>query len=222
MKRTKLKDRTLPRYSIGEEIANTVTHGIGILLALCCLVLCLQKVSGRNFLIHTGVFLYGFSMIAVYAVSTVYHGLRPGTAKKVLQVLDHCTIYALIAGTYSPILLSAFVPRDPGLGWGLFAFQWGCAVFSLILTAIDLRKYRVISMLAYILMGWCIIFFAPQALRYLGHSAMLYLLLGGVSYTVGAIVYGIGSKKPWFHSVFHIFVLLGSLLQFFAVYLYIL
>ena len=140
--------------------------------------------------------------------------------KKVMQVIDHCTIYFLIAGTYTVIVLSAIRPRYPLLGWGLFAFEWVMAAIATTLTAIDLKKYNVISMICYIGLGWAIIPFARQALEVLTLPGFLFLLSGGIAYTIGAVLYGIGSKRKWMHSVFHIFVVLGSVLQFFAVLLY--
>lgn len=223
MKRIKLCDRLLPDYTVAEEMLNTITHGIGVMFGLVCLVMCTTKTGyGKDALAMTGALLYSISMIAVYATSAVYHATPPGMAKKVLQVLDHCTIYTLIAGTYSPITLSAFVPDNPALGWGLFAFQWITAAVCIVLNAIDLQMFKVISMVAYILMGWSIIFFVPQALQIIPQQGFLLLLMGGISYTLGAVLYGIGSKKPWFHGVFHIFVVIGSILQFLSVYLFIL
>ena len=169
-----------------------------------------------------GVLIYGLSLIALYTVSSVYHGLQPGMGKKVMQVIDHCTIYALIAGTYTPILISAFLPQNPTLGWSLLALEWILAALACTLTAIDLRKFRVFSMICYIGMGWAILPFWRQTAQYIGTPGFVLLLLGGISYTVGAILYGIGSKRPWFHSVFHIFVVLGSLLQFLSIFFYVL
>ena len=143
-------------------------------------------------------------------------------AKKVLQVLDHCTIYFLIAGTYTPILLSAFVPIYPMIGWGLLAAEWILATLAAALTAVDLKKYTVFSMICYIGMGWGIIFFITQTIELLTVPGFVWLLSGGIAYTIGAIFYGIGAKKHWIHSVFHIIVVIGSLLQFLAIYLYVL
>ncbi len=220
MQRTRIQDRVLPHYTPGEEWMNTVTHGIGILMGIAVLILCARK--SVTALSCTGSIIYGLCMIAVYTVSTVYHGSRPGNTKKALQVLDHCTIYLLIAGTYTPILLSTFVQKNPVLGWGLLIFQWSSAIVSIILNAIDLKRFRVISYTAYIVMGWAIIFVAPVAIHLIGRDGFLWLLSGGISYTVGAVLYAIGSKKPWFHSAFHIFVLLGSLLQFLSIYWFML
>ena len=219
-KRIKLKDRQLPNYCRGEEIMNMVTHIVGGALGIAVLVFCLLR--ARTTAAVVGSAIYGASMIALYAVSSVYHGLRPPMGKKVMQVIDHCTIYMLIAGTYTPILLAAFLPVYPVIGWGLLAAEWILAMLAATLTAIDLKKYNVFSMVCYILMGWGIVFFLPQALQVLSKNGFLWLLGGGIAYTVGAVLYGIGSKKPWMHSVFHIFVVLGSFLQFMAIYLYVL
>lgn len=220
-KRIKLKDRLLPNYLRGEEIMNMVTHIVGGSLGILALVLSIIRSDGRT-LSLTGSIIYGSTMIILYSISSIYHGLRPSMGKKVMQVLDHCTIYFLICGTYTPILLAAFVPRYPMIGWGLLAAEWGLAILACILTAIDLKKYTVFSMICYILMGWGIIFFIPQALEVLTKPGFGWLLAGGIAYTLGAILYGIGAKIRWIHSVFHIFVVLGSLLQFVAIYLYVL
>ena len=222
-KRIKLRDRHLPDYTRGEEIMNMVTHIVGGGLGIIALVMCVIKAALRgNTLGVIGSALYGGTMIALYAVSSVYHGLRPSTGKKVMQIIDHCTIYFLICGTYTPILLSSFVPAYPVIGWGLLAAEWVLAITAGTLTAIDLKKYNVFSMICYITMGWGIIFFLPLAVQLLTKPGFLLLLGGGIAYTVGAVLYGIGSKKPWFHSVFHIFVVLGSLLQALAIFLYVL
>lgn len=138
-----------------------------------------------------------------------------------MQVLDHCTIYFLIAGTYTPIALMALAPEYPVIGWGLLIFQWALTALAVTLTAIDLKKYTVFSMICYIGMGWAVIFFVPQTLQVLGSDGFGWLLSGGIVYTLGSILYGIGSKKPWFHSVFHIFVVLGSLLQMVSIVFYV-
>ncbi len=147
VQRTKLCDRVLPDYTRGEELMNTITHIVGGAFAVAALVLCVVfAVRNRNVYGVVSSAIYGSSMIALYTVSSVYHGLKPGMGKKVMQVLDHCTIYFLIAGTYTVMALSALRPAYPKLGWGLFAFEWGMAAIATVLTAIDLRKYRVISM----------------------------------------------------------------------------
>ncbi len=220
-KRIKLSDRILPTYSKGEEIMNMVTHIVGGGLGVAALVLCIIRSA-----LHGGVgdilgsITYGVSLICLYTMSSVYHGLRPGTAKKVLQVLDHCTIYLLIAGSYTPVAVSALIPVNPVLGWGILALEWILMAVAVTLTAIDLHKYNVFSMICYIGMGWAILPFLSQVRQTMGTGGFWFLLLGGIAYTIGAILYGIGSKKKWFHSLFHYFVVLGSVLHFFAIFFY--
>ena len=223
LKRIKLCERKLPNYTVGEEVMNMVTHIVGAATGISILLLCtLKAIIAGNAADIIGATIYGVSMITLYTISSIYHGLHPCTGKKVMQILDHCSIYVLIAGTYTPILLSAFIPVYPVLGWGLLGAQWCLATVAITLTAIDLRKYRVFSMICYIGMGWCIIFFLPQTLALLTAPGFLFLLLGGIAYTIGAILFAIGSKLHWFHSVFHIFTVIGSILQFAAIYLYVL
>ena len=221
MKRTKLADRLLPDYSRGEEIMNMVTHIVGGAIGIAALTLCVifAALHGNVFGIVTSA-IYGTTMIAMFTVSSIYHGLRPNLGKKVMQVIDHCTIYFLIAGTYTVIVLSAIRPAYPLLGWGMFAFEWAMAAIATTLTAIDLKKYEAFSMVCYIGMGWAVIPFWRQALNVLTAPGFLLLLFGGIAYTIGAVLYGIGSKRKWMHSVFHIFTIIGALLQFLSVLLY--
>lgn len=223
MKRTKLSLRRLPDYTKGEEIMNMVTHIVGGGLALVALIGCTWVAAAHQtpYGIATSL-IYGFSMLVLYCMSSIYHGLHPNTGKKVLQVLDHCTIYFLIAGTYTPIALVAFRPVYPEIGWGLTIFQWVLTAIAVTLTAIDLKKYNVFSMICYIGMGWAVLPFMTQARQVLTNDGFAYLLAGGITYTIGAILYGIGSKKRWFHSVFHIFVVLGSALQLICILFYVL
>lgn len=193
-----------------------VTHIVGGGLGIWVLIACLLRAKGV--LAVTGSAIYGGSMICLYAISSIYHGLVPSTGKKVLQVLDHCTIYYLIVGTYTAILMAAMIPAYPLIGWGLLTVQWSLAALATVLTAIDLKKYQVFSMICYIAMGWGIIFFLPQTIAVMGVTGFGFLLAGGIVYTVGAVLYGIGAKIHWIHSVFHIFVVLGSILQFIAIY----
>ena len=222
MKRTKLRDRVLPRYSKGEEVMNMVTHIAGGGLAVISFALCLYKTIPQGGMPLMASLIYGITMVTLYAMSSIYHGLHPGTAKKVLQVLDHCTIYALIAGTYTPIVLCALAPKYPAVGWGLFVGEWLLAITAATLTAIDLKRYRVLSMLCYIGMGWGVILFLPQTLAVLPPAGFAFLLAGGIAYTIGAVLFGLGKRLKWMHSVFHIFVVLGSVLQFLTIFLCVL
>ena len=221
MKRTKLSDRKLPIYTRGEEIMNMVSHIVGGGFSIIALSMCTIKAalvgSAADII---GSIIYGIAMLCVYTVSSVYHGLVPSTGKKVMQIIDHCAIYLLIAGTYMPIILSAFLPVYPLIAWSLLALEWGLGAVAITLTAIDLKKYNIFSMICYIFMGWAIIFFIPQTISVTTHNGFYLLLSGGISYTIGAILYGVGVKTRWMHSVFHIFVVIGSILQFLAVFLY--
>ena len=219
MKRIKLKDRKLPTYTHAEEVMNMVTHIVGGAMGLTALVLCLF--CAETTLGVVCALVYGISMTCLYAMSSIYHGLRPSMGKRVMQVLDHCTIYFLIAGTYTPIAVLSLAPVYPVIGWGLLIFQWALTALAVTLTARDLKKYTVFSMICYIGMGWAVIFFLPQTQQVMGKDGFAWLLSGGIAYTLGSILYGIGSKKPWFHSVFHIFVLLGSLLQLVSILFYV-
>lgn len=223
MKRIPLCDRVLPAYTRGNEIANMATHIIGGAIGIVVLVFSVI-ISARH---HNpwGVVsgsIYGASMISLYAVSSVYHGLKPCTGKKVMQIIDHCTIYFLIAGSYTPVLLVSLRPVYPVLAWVIFGTEWFLAAFAAVFTAIDHKKYGVLSMICYIGMGWLIIVVLKQALTVLGTSGFLWLLAGGIAYTVGAVLYGIGKKHNVFHTVFHVFVDLGSLLQAVCILFYVL
>ena len=221
MKRTKLSDRKLPDYTRGEEIMNMVTHIVGGALGIAALTLSVIMAALRgNVYGVVSSAIYGATLVVMFTVSSVYHGLKPNMGKKVMQVIDHCTIYFLIAGTYTVIVLSAIRPVYPFLGWGLFGFEWALVALATTLTAIDLKKFNVFSMICYIGMGWAVIPFWRQALEVLTVPGFLFLLSGGIAYTIGAVLYGIGSKKRWMHSVFHIFVILGAILQFFCILFY--
>ena len=219
MKRTKLCDRALPVYSVGEEITNTATHLIGGVLGVLALVLCVRKAAlSRGAAEIAGAAIYGSCLVILYSVSSLYHGLRPGMTKKVLQVLDHCAIYFLIAGSYSLVCLGVLRRASPMIGWGILALEWVLCAVATVLTAIDLKRYKVFSMICYIGMGWAIIPLAALLFDIMTPEGFWLLLAGGISYTVGAALFSI--PKKWLHSVFHVFVVLGSVLQFFAFYFY--
>lgn len=141
--------------------------------------------------------------------------------KKVLQVLDHCTIFLLIAGSYTPFALCTFREYDTAIGWTIFGIIWAMAIIGIILNAIDLKKYKVFSMICYLGMGWAIIFKASLLPVLLQRNALILLISGGIAYTIGAILYGLGRKHKWMHSIFHLFILLGSILHFFCILLYV-
>lgn len=222
MKRTALKDRILPDYTRGEEIFNMVTHTVGGAMAIAILVLCVVKsaISGNAWSV-VGSSIYGASLLIMFTISSIYHGLHINMGKKVMRIIDHCDIYFLIAGTYTPILLSAIRPHHPVIAWVIFGIEWGMAIFAATLNAIDLKKYTKLSMACYIVMGWCIVIALTTAVQAMGMTGFMWLLTGGVAYTIGAVLYGIGKKKKYIHSVFHIFVVIGAFLQFISIYYFV-
>lgn len=224
MNRIKLQDRVLPTYSKGEEIFNMVTHVVGAAFGLVAMVLCIimAAIHGDAYGVVSSV-IYGITMMLLYIMSSIYHGLRrQGTAKKVFQVLDHCTIFLLIAGSYTPFALVLFREYNVALGWEIFGVIWGMAILGVVLNSIDLKRYRVFSMICYLVMGWAILFRADLLPKLLDPAGIVLLVAGGIAYTVGAILYGIGRKKKWMHSIFHLCIILGSLLQFFCILFYVL
>ncbi len=223
MERIKLCDRKLPDYTMGEEVFNTVSHIAGAVFGVVALVICVavSAVKGNAWGIVSSA-IYGTTMVILYTISSVYHGLSAGIGKKVMQIIDHCSIYYLIAGTYTPILLCAIRQVSPGWCWTLFGIVWGLALTATVFTAIDLKKYSIMSMCCYIGMGWCIIIALKPALQAMPLPGFLWILAGGIAYTIGAVLFGMGKKIRYMHSVFHLFVVAGSIMQFFGIVLYIL
>ena len=223
MKRTKLQDRILPTYTRGEEIFNMTSHIVGGALGIVATVLCVvfAAIHGNGYGVVSGA-IYGVTMIILYTMSSIYHGLNPKRkAKKVFQILDHCSIYLLIAGSYTPFALVSLREYSTALGWTIFGVVWAMAILGIVLNSIDIKKYKVFSMICYLVMGWCIVFKIGLLPSLIGVGGFVLLLLGGLSYTIGAIIYGLGKKHKYMHSVFHLFILLGSLLQFFTIFLYV-
>lgn len=222
-KREKLSQRALPSYTAGEEIFNMVSHIAGGAVGITALTLCVVFAA-----LHGSVYgvvgsaIYGASMILLYAFSSIYHGLKPNlTAKKVFQIIDHCSIFILIAGTYTPICLCALCEYSPALGWTMFGLVWCAAIVGIVLNAIDLKKYHKFSAVCYLVMGWCIIG-AWRALPFmLARGGVVYLLTGGICYTIGALFYYFLKNKRYMHSVFHLFVVAGSILHFIYILFYI-
>lgn len=220
MKRTKLADRAMPGYSRGEELCNMLSHIAGAVLGVVALVWCLILADTPVEIITS--IIYAVTMILLYTTSSIYHGLTRPMAKRVFQVLDHCTIYLYIAGTYTIVALCAVRFENAAMAWVLVAIEWVMAAVAVTLTAIDLKKYERFSMVCYIVMGWSVLIAIPPVVRALGWTGFALLLAGGISYTVGSILYVIGRKKRYAHSVFHIFVLLGSIFQLFCIVFYVL
>ena len=223
MKRIKLADRILPAYTKGEEIFNMVSHIVGGVAGIVTIVLAsvFGGIRHNAYGVVSGV-IFGVSMIFLYTMSSLYHGLKPNTkSKKVFQILDHCAIFVLIAGSYTPFALCTLREYSTALGWVIFGVIWGFAFMGITLNAIDLKKYKVFSMICYLAMGWCIIVKVNILPVLLGIPGFAMLLAGGVVYTIGAILYGVGKKRKYVHSIFHLCVFLGNLLHVLCVLMYV-
>jgi hemolysin III len=209
-------------YTKGEEIFNMASHIAGGGLGVIALVLCVvfAALYGNAWGV-VGSAIYGASLVTLYAISSIYHGLHVGKAKHVLRVLDHCMIYFLIGGSYTPILLCAVRPVSPGWAWVLFGIVWGLAALATTFTAINLEKYKVLSMVCYIGMGWSVILAMKTVFESIALPGFILLLAGGIVYSIGAVFYAFGSKCRYIHSVFHLFVVLGSILQFLCIFFFV-
>ena len=225
MKRIKLKDRKLPTYSRGEEIFNMTSHivggGLGVIVLIASIIISI--IHKNTYGLISGI-VFGISMIILYTMSSIYHGLssKKDIAKKVMQILDHDSIFILIAGSYTPFTLCTLREYDSILGWTIFAIIWGSTILGIILNSIDLKRYRVFSMICYILMGWCIVFRFDILPKTIGIVGTTLLALGGVFYTIGAILYGLGRTKKWMHSIFHLFIIIANILQAICILVFVL
>ncbi len=204
----------LPRYSLGEEIFSSVSHGVSAIIAVGILAL-LLVFGGKTPVKTASVAIYGGTMVALYAISSIYHGLGLGRAKIIFRSLDHCTIFLLIAGTYTPITLVCIGGRQ---GLSMLIGVWAAAVVGVILNAISVERFKVVSMVCYIAMGWVVVLCMGTLRQNLSVAGFWCLLLGGILYTVGAVLYGLGKRVPYMHAVFHLFVLMGSVLHAACVY----
>lgn len=223
MTRTRVADRVLPPYTRGEEITNMVTHTVGAVFGIVALVLCVVfAAKGHNaYRVISGA-IYGTSLIMLYTVSSVYHGLLPCLGKKVMQVIDHCTIFFLIGGTYTPIVLGPMREMKPALGWTVFGIVWGLCALGTVFTAIDHNRFAGFSMACYIGIGWVIVFALKPTVEAITADGFMLLIYGGICYTFGAVLYNLGKRKHlrYMHSVFHVFVLLGTMFHFISIFRY--
>lgn len=223
MKRIKLKDRILPNYTKGEEIFNMTSHILGSILGIIAIII-LPIISAKHHNVYgiiSGV-IFGISIFVLYTMSSLYHGLSPKLkAKKIFQVIDHCSIFILIAGSYTPFTLCTLREYSPIIGWAIFGVIWMAAALGIIFNSIDLKRYKVISMILYLLMGWCIIFKGSILPELLTTPGFILLLSGGIVYTIGAVLYGLGKKIKWMHSIFHLFIFFATLLHFLCIAIYV-
>lgn len=223
MTRTRLDDRVLPTYTKGEEIMNMTSHIVGAVFGIVATVLCIVfAASHSNGYGVVSSAIYGCTMIILYTMSSIYHGLSPKLkGKKVMQVIDHCSIFLLIAGCYTPFALCTLREYDAATGWIIFGVVWGFAILGIVLNSIDLKRFKVFSMICYLVMGWCIIIKINVLPNLITMNGFILLISGGIIYTIGAILYGLGKKIKYMHSIFHLCILLASILQFFCILLYV-
>ena len=207
--------KLLPKYTLGEELWNSISHGLGALFGIFALITTLMKADGARETIACAI--YGASLILLYTVSCVYHSLAPCVGKRVMQVLDHCTIYLLIAGTYTPAAMIGVYNADQKIAWVVFVLVWTLLIPAVTLTAVNMEKFSKVSMIFYIGMGWCIAIDFSAAVAGMGAVGFGFMLAGGIAYTIGAVIYGVGKKHKYLHSVFHIFVVIGSVLQYVSI-----
>ena len=205
---------TVKRYTLGEEIFSSVTHGVGTILAVggTAVLIVLSAIFGDAWAVVSST-IFGASLIILYCMSTLYHAITNPKAKSFFRIMDHTTIFFLIAGTYTPITISVL---RGAIGWVLFGVVWGAAILGIVLNSIDLEKFRKPSVACYIAMGWVIIFAIRPLLHVMNPLSLWLLVIGGVFYTVGVIFYAI-KKVRYFHSIWHIFTLFGSLCHYFSI-----
>ena len=214
-----MKNKHITYYDLTEEKINVITHAIGLLLSIAALVLLIIHASSNGSARHIVSFtIFGASMILLYSASTLYHYSQTPNIRRKLNILDHASIYVLIAGTYTPFTL---VTLKGALGWTVFGITWGIALVGVFLKLFYTGKYDKISTIAYVAMGWIIIFAVKPLIENLPLNGLYWLLAGGIFYTIGAILYSI-KKIKFNHAIFHIFVLLGSFSHFMAIYYYVL
>ncbi len=219
-----MSDKSItPRYTKGEEIFNMVSHIVGGVAGITALTLCVifAALKGNAYGVVSSA-IYGATMIILYTMSSIYHGLKPElTAKKVFRIIDHCSIFLLIAGTYTPLTLCSLREYSTSLGWTYFGIIWGVAIFGIAINAINMKKFKIVSAICYIAMGWCIVAAWTPTVKMLGFGGIAFLLSGGICYTTGALIYYFFKTKKYSHSIFHLFVVAGSVLHMFAVLFYV-
>ena len=206
------------RYTLGEEIAHSVTHGVGVLVAIAGLVVLVVFAALHGNAWHiVACSIFGTTLVLMYTASTLYHALPQPRAKRVFRILDHSAIYLVIAGTYTPFTLVSL--RGPW-GWTLFGLVWAMAIPGIVFKALALGRLRVLSVVFYLAMGWLVVVATKPLLHAVARPGLALLAAGGLAYTVGVIFFA-WKRMPYHHMIWHLFVLAGSVLHFFAVLLYV-
>lgn len=205
-------------FSLMEEIWHSITHGIGAILGIIALVfLIVYAVIYGNTLHIVSVSIYGATLIILYLSSTLYHALTHKKAKRVFLIFDYASIYLLIAGTYTPI---ALVTLKGTLGWILLSIVWILAILGVVYKSIYAEKHIIISTILYVVMGWLIVFFFKPLIANMALGGLMWLAAGGLAYTIGVIFFAFNRVK-YFHFIWHLFVLIGSICHFFAIFFYV-
>ena len=219
VRRTPLRERPFPDYTPREEMLHSASHALGVLCVPVMMWLAVRDCTTP--LAAACIIVYLTTVLITFLGSSIYHGLPKGMPKQVMRVVDHCDIFFTIAGTYTPITVIGICPVNPALGWSIFSIEWGLAVIGAVLNAIDLKKYSKFSMACYLGMGWCVIISLKATIEAMTLTGFLWIIAGGVAFTVGAATYLIGKRRRYMHFVFHVFVLIGILLQFVGVWQYL-
>ncbi|MFC2135387.1 hemolysin III family protein [Bacteroidota bacterium] len=207
-------EKPIARYTLGEEIANSITHGMGVILSVAGLVVLVILAARQGSLVHIISFIiYGSSLIILYLASTLYHSIPQPSAKKIFKIIDHSAIYLLIAGTYTPFLM---INLRSLMGWSLFIVIWGLAISGIVFKSVFISKFRKLSVAVYIFMGWLSVIAIKELYISLPLNGIILLALGGLFYTVGVVFYA-WRKLPYSHSVWHLFVLCGSACHYFSI-----
>lgn len=238
-----LQEIELPDYKLRHELWNSITHGLGAVFGILVMIFSLLKIilngydpslpsyetnSYTTYIFKiVSIILYGLGLLITYTISCIYHALAKHNGKRVLRVIDHDTVYLLIAGTYTPYCLISLRETNlfgiiPYCGYIIFSIVWILIIIGIVFNSININKFKVLSFVMYICAGWTIIFASKELLDVIGINGFLLLLFGGITYSLGSVLYGLGSKySVWFHTVFHIFVLIGTILQFISIYMYV-
>lgn len=208
----------IPKYSLSEELMSSISHGVGAIFSIVILVTCLYvAIIHNNVYGIIGSIIYGVTSILLYLVSTLYHALKPNRAKKVFRIIDHCSIYLLIAGTYTPYCLITLRDVSPLIGWLVFITVWICAVVGITFTAINMNTFKKMGMALYLIMGWVCLFSFKTLIDGISTRGLIYMIIGGIVYTLGAVLYGVGKKVKYMHSIFHFFVIGASIMFYLSI-----
>ena len=215
-----MKKSKKPAYTLAEELINSISHGTGALAAAggMAVLIVFSALQGDVWKVVSSS-IYGATMIILYTFSALYHSFTDGKVKSVFRIFDHCSIFLLIAGSYTPFTLVTLREATPAIGWTLFGVVWGAAIIGIVLNIVSLEKFKVFSMICYIAMGWAVVFAIKPLIANLAKGGIILLASGGLAYTVGIIFYAI--RKKYMHSIWHFFVLAGTILQYFAVLFYV-